>query len=122
MDILCAAVAEGRLTLTELGERVGAALSARAICERAAPVAGLPGRRTLVPASAPAGVSPPASPGWASRAPERRSLLQSLARRPEGLPGRSWAGRQGKGPQCSCAVSQANASRCMAWSNLWGPS
>jgi len=31
MDILCAAVAEGRLTLTELDEHVGAALSARAI-------------------------------------------------------------------------------------------
>ena len=36
VDILCAAVAEGRLTLTELDERVGAALCARTICGLAA--------------------------------------------------------------------------------------
>ena len=41
--------------------------------------ADLPGPWTPVPASASVGVSPPASPGWASRAPERWSLLQSLA-------------------------------------------
>jgi Domain of unknown function (DUF1707) len=82
VDILCAAVAEGRLTLTELHERVGAALSARTICELAALIADLSGRWTPVPASASVGVSPPASPGWASRAPERWPLLQSLADRP----------------------------------------
>jgi DUF1707 SHOCT-like domain len=86
VDILCAAVAEGRLTLTELDERVGAALSARTICELAALIADLSGRCTPVPASAAVGVSPPASAGWASRAPERWSLLQSLAGRPV-LPG-----------------------------------
>jgi Domain of unknown function (DUF1707) len=75
VDILCAAVAEGRLTLTELDQRVGAALSARTICELAALIADLPGPWTPVPASASVGVSPPASPGWASRAPERWSLL-----------------------------------------------
>jgi uncharacterized protein DUF1707 len=86
VDILCAAVAEGRLTLAELDERVGAALSARIICELAALIADLPGPWTPVPASASVRVSPPASPGWASRAPERWSLLQSLAGRPV-LPG-----------------------------------
>jgi hypothetical protein len=79
VDILCAAVAEGRLTLTELDQRVGAAFSARTICELAALIADLPGPWTPVPASASVGVSPPASPGWTSRAPERWSLLQSLA-------------------------------------------
>jgi hypothetical protein len=59
VDILCAAVAEGRLTLTELDERVGAALSARTICELAALIADLPGPWTPVPASASVGVSPP---------------------------------------------------------------
>jgi Domain of unknown function (DUF1707) len=81
VDILCAAVAEGRLTLAELDERAGAALSARTICELAALIADLPGPWTPVPASAPVRVPPPASPGWASRAPERWSLLQSLADR-----------------------------------------
>lgn len=82
VDILCAAVAEGRLALTELDERAGAALSARTICELAALIADLSDRWTPVPASASAGVSPPASPGWASRAPERWSLLRSPAGRP----------------------------------------
>jgi hypothetical protein len=81
-DILCAAVAEGRLTLAELDERVGAALSARTICELAALVTDLCGPWTPVPGSASLPVSPPAPPGWANRAPERWSLLQSLAGRP----------------------------------------
>ena len=88
VDILCGAVAEGRLTLTELDERAGTALSARTICELAALIADLPGPWTPVPASASVAVSPPASPGWASRAPERWPLLQSLARRLV-LPGQS---------------------------------
>jgi Domain of unknown function (DUF1707) len=95
VDILCTAVAEGRLTLAELDERVGAALSARTICELAALIADLSGPWTPVPASASVRVSPP---GWASRAPERWSLLQSLAGRPV-LPGQlvpvSRARRQG---------------------------
>ena len=44
-DILCAAVGDGRLTLDELDERLGAALSARTITELAALIADLPGRR-----------------------------------------------------------------------------
>jgi Domain of unknown function (DUF1707) len=83
VDILCEAVAEERLTLVELDERVGAALSARTIGELAALIADLSRPWTPVPASAP--VSPPAPPGWASRAPERWSVLQSLASFPDGL-------------------------------------
>jgi hypothetical protein len=86
VDILCTAVAEGRLTVAELDERVGAAVSARTICELAALIADLSGPWTPVPASASVRVSAPASPGWASRAPERWSLLQFLAGRPV-LPG-----------------------------------
>jgi len=86
VDILCAAAAEGRLTLAELDERAGAALSARTTCELGALIADLSGPWTPVPSSASARVSPPASPGWANRAPERWSLLQSLAGRPA-LPG-----------------------------------
>jgi hypothetical protein len=86
VDILCAAAAEGRLTLAELDERAGAALSARTICELAALIADLPGPWRPVPASASARVPPPASPGWASRAPERWSLLQSLALGAEAAP------------------------------------
>ena len=39
--MLCAAVADGRLTLSELDERVGAALSARTLSELAALIADL---------------------------------------------------------------------------------
>jgi hypothetical protein len=89
VDLLCAAVAEGRLTLAELDERVGPALSARTICELATLTADLSGPWTPVPASASLRVSPPASPGWASGAPERWSLLQSLADRRPHRPGLS---------------------------------
>jgi hypothetical protein len=41
VDMLCAAVADGRLTLSELDERVGAALSARTLSELAALIADL---------------------------------------------------------------------------------
>ena len=44
-DILCAAVGDGRLTLDELEDRIGAALSARTTIELAALIADLPGRR-----------------------------------------------------------------------------
>jgi hypothetical protein len=81
VDILCAAVAHGRLTLAELDERVGAALSARTIRELAGLIADLSGPWTPVPAAASVRGAPPAAPGWASRAPERWSLLQSLADR-----------------------------------------
>jgi DUF1707 SHOCT-like domain len=43
-DVLCAAVGDGRLTLDELDERLGAALSARTMTELAALIADLPGR------------------------------------------------------------------------------
>jgi Domain of unknown function (DUF1707) len=43
-DILCAAVGDGRLTLDELDDRLGAALSARTVTELAALIADLPGR------------------------------------------------------------------------------
>jgi hypothetical protein len=43
-DILCAAVGDGRLTLDELDERLGAALSARTMTELAELIADLPGR------------------------------------------------------------------------------
>jgi DUF1707 SHOCT-like domain len=79
VDILCEAVAEGRLTLAELDERAGAALSARTVCELAALIADLSGPRTPVPPSVHVRVSQTAPPGWASRAQERWSLLQSLA-------------------------------------------
>ena len=60
VDILCAAVGDGRLTLAELDERVGAALSARTCTELAALIADLPGRQCTSPT------------------PSRWSLLQSL--------------------------------------------
>ena len=53
VDILCAAVGDGRLTLAELEERVGAALSARTRTELAALVADLPGRPSRQPAQSP---------------------------------------------------------------------
>jgi Domain of unknown function (DUF1707) len=43
-DVLCAAVGDGRLTLDELDDRLGAALSARTVTELAALIADLPGR------------------------------------------------------------------------------
>ena len=63
-DVLCAAVADGRLTLEELDDRLAAALSARTLTELAALIAELPDRR--IP-------PPPREP------PSRWSLLQSLA-------------------------------------------
>ena len=87
-DILCAAVGDGRLTLDELDERLGAALSARTITELAALIADLPGRRC--PPS-PAGSRP--RPGYPSVPPgaltvSRWSLVQSLVdtRAAAGLP------------------------------------
>ena len=64
-DVLCGAVADGRLTLDELDARLAVALSARTITELATLIADLPERR---PAP-----QPPRQP------PARWSLLQSLA-------------------------------------------
>jgi len=63
-DILCAAVADGRLSLDELDDRLAAALSARTIPELAALIADLPDRRPAPP------------PTW--EPPTRWSLIQSL--------------------------------------------
>ena len=74
VDILCAAVANGRLTMTELDERVGSALTARTLTQLARLIADLIGPRA---AAAPPGPPPaPAAPGddrWAVL----RSLLES---------------------------------------------
>ena len=94
VDILCAAVGDGRLTLAELEERVGAALSARTRTELAALVADLPGRPSRQPAQSPepttgagdrsrSGVGlRPADPdylgGRPTPLPSRWALLQSL--------------------------------------------
>ena len=80
-DILCAAVGDGRLTLDELDDRLGAALSARTTIELAALIADLPGRRCS-PARRPscrpaAGRSRP--PGPASDRASRWSVVQALA-------------------------------------------
>ena len=53
VDILCAAVGDGRLTLAELDERVGAALAARTCPQLAALIADLPGRQRTSPTARP---------------------------------------------------------------------
>jgi hypothetical protein len=75
-DILCAAVGDGRLTLDELDDRLGAALSARTMTELAALIADLPGRRC-----APARPGRPSDPAARSGFPSasRWSVIQALA-------------------------------------------
>ena len=75
-DVLCAAVGDGRLTLDELDDRLGAALSARTITELAALIADLPGRRIEGPAPDHAR-NPPARSDALQLS--RWSVLQSLA-------------------------------------------
>jgi len=77
-DILCAAVADGRLTLAELDERLENVLSARTLRELARLISDLPGPRfpgpvqpAVRPAAPPPAVPPPP-------AETRWSLLQSL--------------------------------------------
>jgi hypothetical protein len=74
-DILCAAVGDGRLTLDELDDRLGAALSARTTIELAALIADLPGRRC-----APPGPARPFEPAARSGFPSasRWSVIQTL--------------------------------------------
>jgi hypothetical protein len=75
-DILCAAVGDGRLTLDELDDRLGVALSARTTVELAALIADLPGR-PCAPAR-PAGPSGQAvRSGWPAKS--RWSVIQSAA-------------------------------------------
>jgi hypothetical protein len=73
VDILCAAVGDGRLTLAELDKRVGAALSARARSELVALLADLPARPSRALAIGSADSSARRLPP-----PTRWSLIQSL--------------------------------------------
>jgi hypothetical protein len=94
-DILCAAVADGRLTLDELDERLEHVLSARTLREIARLISDLPGHRFSGPEkavgrrsaprtpTAPAAPSPGDRPGPATES--RWSLLQSLVA-PAGCP------------------------------------
>ena len=75
-DILCAAVGDGRLTLDELDDRLGAALSARTITELAALIADLPGRRPVPPPARPS--DPAGRLGFSFPTPSRWSVIQSL--------------------------------------------
>jgi DUF1707 SHOCT-like domain len=68
-DVLCAAVADGRITLAELDQRLEDVLSARTLRGIARVIAGLPGPREAAPVP-----PPPAETRW--------SLLQSLVARP----------------------------------------
>lgn len=83
-DILCAAVADGRLTLAELDVRLEEALSARTLRELARLISDLPGPRSagpVRPAARPsAQPQPAASPPARPRPPagSRWLLLQSL--------------------------------------------
>jgi hypothetical protein len=72
-DMLCAAVADGRLTLAELDERLEGVLAARTLREIARWIADLPG----APFAAQARPRPP-RPAAPSPALTRWSLLQSL--------------------------------------------
>jgi hypothetical protein len=112
-DILCAAVADGRLTLAELDERLDGVLSARTLREIARLISDLPGRKFPEPiesarrsapgrltdrpansAARPAPAAPVAAPP-ARRRPStgaRWALLQSLlapppVTRPQGASG-----------------------------------
>jgi hypothetical protein len=87
-DMLCAAVADGRLTLAELDERLEDVLSARTLREIARRIADIPGSPLPMPAaparsrparSRPARPRPPAETRW--------SLLQSLLAVPAAVPG-----------------------------------
>ncbi len=65
-DILCAAVADGRLTLAELDERLEDVLSARTLRELARLISDLPGSRRsgpVRPPARPAAKRRPACPG-----------------------------------------------------------
>ena len=74
VDILCAAAADGRLTMTELDERVGSALTARTLSQLARLIADLTG--PLAAAASP-GPPPPAPAAPGDRWAVLRSLLES---------------------------------------------
>lgn len=89
-DILCAAVGDGRLTLGELDDRLGAALSARTTAELAALIADLTGRPSARPVGpvGPSGRTEPTRPTagtWArpgAATVSRWALIQSLCPTP----------------------------------------
>jgi DUF1707 SHOCT-like domain len=89
-DILCAAVADGRLTLDELDDRLEDVLSARTLREVAALISDLPAR--------PSGrLAPPAETRPRPPALTRWSLLQSLLTVPRGGGGGGGEGGGGGG-------------------------
>lgn len=73
VDILCAAAADGRITMTELDERAGSALTARTCAELARLVADLIGPRAGAASPGP----PPATAACGDRWAVLRSLLES---------------------------------------------
>ena len=81
-DILCAAVGDGRLTLDELDERLGAALSARTTIELAALIADLPGRRCAPPAARLSEAAADSAPASRRRAGGRSSRHWPTPARP----------------------------------------
>jgi hypothetical protein len=73
VDILCAAAADGRLTMTELDERVGSALTARTRTQLARLMADLTG-----PRAAAASPGPPPAPAAPAARGDRWAVLRSL--------------------------------------------
>jgi hypothetical protein len=70
VDILCAAAADGRLTMKELDERAGSALTARTRTQLARLIADLIGPR--------AAAAPPGPPPAAAAPGDRWAVLRSL--------------------------------------------
>jgi hypothetical protein len=85
-DILCAAVADGRLTLAELEERLEEVLSARTLREIARRISDLPGPRLSGPVR-PA-VQPPGPPESAAPSEPGKQAVLSPARP---RPGTRWS-------------------------------
>lgn len=73
VDILCAAAADGRLTMTELEERLESALTARTLPQLAGLVADLTGPLAATPTG-----PPPAPAARDDRWAVLRSLLESV--------------------------------------------
>ena len=116
-DILCAAVGDGRLTLGELDDRLGAALSARTTIELAALIADLPGRRCAPPATR---LSEPAGRlGSGSPAPSRWSVIQALANARTALTSAT-ARRCGLRTACPQQPSRLNLSHSVEGARLLG--
>jgi hypothetical protein len=110
-DILCAAVGDGRLTLDELDDRLGAALSARTTIELAALIADLPGR-PCAPARPPGRSDQAARSRWP--AASRWSVIQAAAdaRAEAWLPAAGSAaggGRRHRGPRGAALGSEGCA-------------